>query len=80
MITKQMSWALVLLTFAAAGCGASKEGAKSDPAVLALTGVSPYDVKSNHDGRVILSGAGFLEAGIEVTVDGGSLASAFPGV
>lgn len=83
MISKQMSWVLALSTLAtvAAGCGASKEGAKSEevPPVLALTGVSPYDVKANHDGNVTLSGAGFLEAGLEVTVDGGSLSSAFPG-
>lgn len=79
MISKRMSWVLALSTFAAAGCGASKEGEKSEPAVLALTGVSPYDVKANHDGDVTLSGAGFLEAGIEVSVDGGPLSAAFPG-
>lgn len=80
-ITGLSSWVLVLSSVAAAGCGASSQGAKADeePPVLALTGVAPYDVKANHEGDVILSGAGFTELGIEVLANGGPLSVAFPG-
>ena len=75
------SWVLVLSSVAAAGCGASSQGAKTEeePPVLALTGVAPYDVKANHDGDVIISGAGFLEPAIEVLADNGPLSTVFPG-
>ena len=80
-ITGLSSWVLVLSSAAVVGCGASSQGAKTEvePPVLALTGVAPYDVKANHDGEVILSGAGFTELGVEVLADNGPLSVAFPG-
>lgn len=75
------SWVLALTSAAlVTGCGASTNtaGAGEGPKVLALTSVSPWDVKATHDGDLLLTGAGFGE-GAEVRVNGASLASVFPG-
>ena len=81
MSAKLSSWVLVLSAAAlVTGCGASSNSASSDedPKVLALTTVSPWDVKANYAGDLLLTGAGFGED-TEVRVNGGSLTSAFPG-
>lgn len=84
MRTTLSSFILVLSTVAlgSAGCGASQKSGQTDeeePAVLALTGVAPYDIKANHEGVVVLSGAGYMQPGVQVKVGGQSLSSAFPG-
>ncbi len=77
-MVSQVSVRVVLLSSIAAyaaGCGASTASRPGETdSALALTSVSPAAIKANFDGRLLLTGAGFVE-GATVLVEGAPASS-----